>query len=360
MKKLSVPCNWNFEKAQQIAVMAPENDTMVYEMYGAISNDVFPTGRYKESMNIVNEADALRFKRDIVDKHGFNFAYLLNTPCSLELLNLQDLRKYLDWIIYDFKAQSLTISSLELMQFVRRHYPQVNINVSTIAGVQNIEEFNNFLEIQPSRIILHHNAVRNISGLKTLIAYAKEQGIKLELMLNESCLQNCKRRKEHYNCLALNQSDHKFHVYCNTIKVQQPYQLLMANFIRPEDIGFYAKLGVELFKVTGRSKHPDWLPEVVGAYLHQSYDGNLIRLLGIDPALRAEEWIKLSNRGLAGFLENWPEEDQENYCKTFITNMYRNGEITMHPDYAETCLRNGELVSKVKGDLYAHNVQFQR
>jgi len=329
-------------------------DVKIEEMYGGIKNEIIPTGRYNGALADVDKYKALTFKTEVVDKYNIKFAYLLNAPYNMEKCDYHKLEEYLDWIINIFKADSLTVSSYGLMEFVRKLYPEVNINVSTIAGVQDIESFNRYTGVKPARIILHHNMVRNIKTLKFLIEHSKKTGIELELMVNESCLNLCPNREEHYNCLGDNRDDHKFHLACNSKKIQQPYNFLFANFIRPEDLSFYHRLGINMFKITGRSKPAWWLEEVVAAYLNQSYPGNLIRLLGIDPALKAEEWIYISNSSLEGFLENlpWDLESQMKYCKEYILKLYKNKDFYVNNEFVEFYIENDCLFAKINRNIY--------
>ena len=110
-----------------------------------------------------------------------------------------------------------------------------------------------------------------------------------------------------------------------------PRELLKANVIRPEDMRFYERMGIDLFKITGRSKPAAWLPEVARAYLKMGYTGNLMRLVGIDPNLKAEQWIFIDNNSLEGFLAYFPqtgrEEDENKYCDEWIERLYRDGKF---------------------------------
>ena len=76
-----------------------------------------------------------------------------------------------------------------------------------------------------------------------------------------------------------------------------------------------------------------WLPEVVQAYLRRSYDGNLIRLLGIDPSIRAEDWIFINNKALDGFIDGYPVNQpypaQAEYCDGWISKMHTSGDFAV-------------------------------
>jgi collagenase-like PrtC family protease len=118
----------------------------------------------------------------------------------------------------------------------------------------------------------------------------------------------------------------------------------MANFIRPEDLSFYNKLGVHYFKLTGRSKDEIWLQEVLFAYLAGRYEGNLLRLLGISLPGFTNAWeeIEILNSGLNGFLDSYPktgENDEINYCNNWLIQMEEQGMFRISDEVKESINR---------------------
>ena len=176
-------------------------------------------------------------------------------------------------------------------------------------------------------------------------------------MVNESCLRRCKRREEHYGTIGNGQGDLKFHLWCNTIKMRHPYELLMSNFIRPEDMVRYEKMGLRYFKVTGRSKPFGWLEEVIQAYLQRRYNGNLMRLLGIDPNLNAELFIYLSNDALGDFLSDYPfnssVEEEIVYCEDCILKLFQSGDFQIRKKGIEPEIQNARLRYTIQNHIYS-------
>lgn len=358
--KLTIPCHWDKSvietvKRQQESVQGVE----VKEIYGALAKEVVRHGRSPESVPGVTREGAVKFRKFTKDK-GFRFVYLLNAPFNFDSAKTKkQVEAYLDWIMNEFQAEALMISSHELMRFVRELYPEVKIYISTIAGVLNAEQLEKFIDIRPNRVIPHHDVNRNFHDLEKMIKKACEWDVEIELMLTESCLRRCPNRKVHYEYLGGKGNDAPFHTVCNTKKLTYPLELLKANVIRPEDMGFYGEMGVRYFKVTGRSKPAAWLPEVTRAYLNRKYEGNLIRLLGIDPSLKAEDWLYINNPALDGFLEDFPrtgsEADEDTYCNKWIRGLYKNGDFYVK-DKSQygidakgvlICTRSGKFVSEV-------------
>lgn len=335
MKKSSliIPCHWNKELLKQIdCINAQSNGIKVGEIYGCLAQGPIGHGRSRKSVVDITAEDALDF-RNYVKTLGIGFIYLLNAPFSFGgHKGKDDVKAYLDWIICRFKPNALMVASYELMEFIREHYPSdVRIYISTVAGIKNADQLEKYLDIKPSRLVPHHDVNRNFKDLEYLVKKTKKWNIEIELMLTESCLRGCPNRKNHYDQLGGGNTDKSFHTVCNTQRIMHPYEILNSNFIRPEDLAVYEEMGINSFKITGRSKPVDWLQEVVYAYVYRSYNGNLMRLLGTDPLLKIEEWVYVCNKSLGDFLKNFPkdqgEEVEKAYCKKTIAKLYNDGKF---------------------------------
>src|SRR3989344_4111488 len=333
MAKITIPCHWNREIIDRIVAIPQENDLAVSEVYGALpKGGPVGHGRAAESVVQVNAEEALSFRKYLASV-GLKLTYLLNAPFDIknEPENKRQLQDYLGWILGELKPEAVTITSHALMQEVRKLDPEIDIHVSTIAGVKNAKDLEQYLDVHPNRVVPHHDVGKDWESLKGLTAKAKENGVEIEMMATESCLLHCPNREAHYKHLGSQRSqDAPFHTTCNTRKLLKPRELLLAGgIIRPEDVHLYEEMGVDYIKITGRSKPAGWLPEVVEAYTARKYEGNLVRLLGIDPSLKAEDWIKLDNASLDGFLKGFPQGEgyrsQSVYCEEWITGLYAQG-----------------------------------
>lgn len=352
--ELTVPCQWDLNEIKKIISNNSKQKVKIAEMYGALSDGNTPQGRTLSGAHQSSKENALCIKRYLEENH-IKFAYLINTP--LDMNNYHDLENELEWIINVFRADSITISSLDLMKFIRTKYPTVHINVSTIAGIKNVNDIQKYIQIRPAKIIAHHDLNRDFAELQTVVEYLRTCNIKLEVMVNESCLRRCPYRDEHYKSLGEGRDDKQYHLKCNTIKFMNPYQLLMANFIRPEDLTYYEDMGIYMFKVTGRSKPKEWLPEVITAYADREYSGNLIRLLGIDPILVAESKIFISNKALDDFILGYPKMSEVRreiaYCEEWIAKLYRTDNFRIEEKLnAKLYFDNQKLRIALNGEIY--------
>ncbi|MDO8610573.1 MAG: U32 family peptidase [bacterium] len=353
---ITIPCHWDKEVIDTIVKNNREiNGLQVVEVYGALP-DGGPVGhgRSSESVAPVSKEEALIF-RNYLKEQGLSFTYLLNAPFKLgDEKQRAELNEYLRWIIDDLRPDAVTVSSTELMGVVREISPEISIHISTIAGVKNVKDLEKYLSFKPSRLVPHHDCGKDLNALQELADVAHKHHIEMELLSTESCLRKCPNREAHYKYLAQKTKDGPFHLMCNAQKIENPAEFLLAGgIIRPEDTEFYEKLGVNYFKISGRSKPAAWLPEVAEAYQRRSYDGNLIRLLGVDPKLEAEKWIYIDNKALNGFIEGYPRtgdyQEELSYCDEWMIKLFNDKKFELK-DGSEYLVENNHLVLKKTGE----------
>lgn len=349
---LTIPCHWNSGVIKKI-LNTNHGVVRVAEVYGVLS-DGGPVGhgRAKNTVVSINREKALNF-RSYLKKIGLKFTYLLNAPFGFNGSQgqLNKLDEYLNWIINILKPDALTISSLDLMKHVRKIDSKIPIYISTIAGIKSIEDLKPFMNIKPSRVILHHDLGKKWCELKELIEYGRKNLFSVEMMITESCLFGCPNREEHYKYLIKETKDSPFHSNCNSKKLTYPREYLLAGgIIRPEDVIFYKEMGVNFFKITGRSQSASWLPKVVKAYQKMRYRGNLIRLLDINPAMHAEKLIYLDNDSLNGFLRNFPQtgyQDTVKYCDEWMVGLYNKKKFKISDQSMYSTEGNSLILKKV-------------
>lgn len=338
--KITIPCHWDRKVIDEITSYPVENNIAVGEVYGVLAKGG-PVGHGRSSNAVVqiSHEDAIDFREYISDK-GLTFSYLLNAPFQMkDNPNLRhDLDKYLNWVLGEMKPDAVTIASLELMREVREKDKNVGIHISTIAGVKNARDLEPYLEVQPNRVVPHHDVGKNWDDLREIVNLGEKHGVEVEMLATESCLYRCPQREAHYQHLAgQGEKDAPFHTVCNTEKLTRPRQFLHAGgMIRPEDSKIYEDMGVKHIKISGRSKPPEWLPEVAKAYTDRSYDGNLVRLWGIDPSMKAEDWIHINNKSLDGFIQHFPQgegyREQAEYCDQWISKLHEEGDFYLRDE----------------------------
>lgn len=349
--ELIIPCHWDKEVIDKIITQNNHASAKVTEVYGVLAEGgPIGHGRSPDSVVKVTRQNAIKFRK-YLKKIGLRFTYLLNAPFRFNK-NSQDIKvldSYLNWILGEVKPDALIISSYKLMKYVRLFDIEVPIYISTIAGVKNVEDLQKYLDIRPAKVIPHHDVGKNWRDLRNLVLFCRNNNIKIELMVTESCLYKCPFREVHYKRLAYkcNRKDSPFHLTCNAKKLINPSEFLLAGgFVRPEDLSLFKNIGVNQFKITGRSKPADWLPETVKAYQFENYEGNILRLSGIDPSLKMEDWFYIDNKGLEGFMKSFPH-DRENdikreYCETWAVKLFKEKKLYAK-DGSQYYIQKGKL-----------------
>lgn len=98
---------------------------------------------------------------------------------------------------------------------------------------------------------------------------------------------------------------------------------LKMNYIRPEDIKRYNEIGIDHFKLTGRTGSTAHLQEIMRAYMKESYDGNLLGLWKHLETIKEEKeesfrpQVYIDNKKLDGFVDYW-FENRNHICANEI------------------------------------------
>lgn len=168
-----------------------------------------------------------------------------------------------------------------LIELIHGEHPGVPISVSTFARVRTVTQAEYFLGLGADVIVIEE-ANRDFALLKGLV----RRGARVEVLVNQTCLQGCPYRGHHLNTSSLaSQPDSPCPVFeypileCGLEYVRDPARLLSSIFVRPEDLQVYEDAGVSRFKVSGRNRSTDWLVRAARAYAQRSYTGNLLDIL---------------------------------------------------------------------------------
>jgi hypothetical protein len=173
---------------------------------------------------------------------------------------------------------------------------------------------------------------------------------------------------------------------CTSMKLDDPIHYIRADWIRPEDLHEYERIGYENFKIVERNAPTDLLLARVKAYSDRRYEGNLLDLvqpyghggkwrknenvrqtarwrlkhllrpwkLGISPALRLkqlaeargfipgggpDEPVYVNNRELDGFIQRFTKTGcRDVSCDTCgHCRKYADRAVTIDPAFRERC-----------------------
>ena len=235
---------------------------------------------------------------------------------------------------------------------------------------------------------------------KAIRAIRKAVKIPLILIPNLADLHQCPYRHYHYSILGYTSQTHNIDkarrywamqpckMYCNDRKLSEPVEILKSCFIRPEDLKFYEKEGIDIFKLSGRHQNTKWIMKVAKAYAKREYKGNLVDIIDAiimnkkdirefrpefitesDPEIQAvpefyswsrldfsaSDVVNIDNTKLNGFIDYFADDgcnpsidcDECGYCAKWVDKV-----VTISPDLSKQYLeaikkhRNALLVSK--------------
>ena len=320
----SIPLLWTSDWVK--SVISLDSHIRVTDFYGTLETEPFRSGRIKYVRKHTTNEDPMGVVKTI-HQLGRKFKYLLNAPMRFSGSLSPKQQHFLEWLRDGLQVDALVISSPELMKHCQQIVPELPVHISTIAGIRTPEELRPMLRFRPTLLVPHHDVPRNPKMLKSLQIFCNDNGLILELMVTESCLFQCDRREEHYLTISDGLGDSDFHAFCRQMRQKEPAELFAAaSFIRPEDINLYVNhFQIHQFKITGRSRPEQHLLECCQAYFNERSPDNLVRLMGMDPRVQGEHWIRMSPLALQGMLEEILVNQKPNretslfWCKKALT-----------------------------------------
>ncbi len=311
--QLNVPTNWDDQ------LLVGLEGLPISSLYGRLQLDIIGGGRPAGALPKVSREAAARHI-SLIHQLGYEFNYVLNAAClgNLEYIpeHYSAIRELLDWLS-KLKIEAVTVSIPYLIELIHKHYPQVKIVASVFCHIDSIDQARLYQQLGVSEITVVQLFNRNFSFLR---AFRQELDCQLQLIVNNACLWGCPYRRYHANINAHassylgTQPDFDYPVIsCTRARLAYPSELIKSPWIRPEDLHYYEEIGLERFKLSGRTENTAWLKKAILAYAQRQSPANLAELLSIPngscsinrkkyPGVPEVELI-IDNQALTGFIE---------------------------------------------------------
>ena len=195
---------------------------------------------------------------------GFQFVYLLNLFKNYNSddidVTLDNTCRLIDKLL-NTGCRNIRVTSQELIQFIEKKYPEINICTSTTQEYYNTNQYLNMLKVNNNikEVIPSWNQNKNFKFLKNLNFLTKDK--KIELMLNEGCRYGCHMRMGHsiQSCQKEPYKNKKYELFdyrktCFNLNYENFWlYLCMSRVIYPWDLIEYNKIGINNFKFVGRN-----------------------------------------------------------------------------------------------------------
>jgi collagenase-like PrtC family protease len=286
--QFSIATSWDDALLEHLVVLQHEHHRACFtEVYGAHRTSLVGHGRPAYRLPEVD--------REVFERHvgralelGLRFNYVMNAPdFDGREKSVEWLREVSAWLAYLARCgvSGVTISHRDLLQFVKREFPNFRINVSVIAGVETVAEARKFEDMGVDVINLNPFTINR--DFDSLRAIRQAVRCELELYANIACLDRCPRRDVHYQysgrasqaASAAEITQDPFLMHCSHTFLSNPVEFLRSPFIRPEDISAYRQAGMDIFKISDRTEATAFLLQTARAYAAGRYDGNLFDLI---------------------------------------------------------------------------------
>jgi collagenase-like PrtC family protease len=284
----SIATSWSDALLNElVSLNRTRNRVRFSEVYGAHRTSITGGGRPSYRLPQV-EPDV--FERHVSEalRLGLRFNYVMNAPDfggrEKRPEWLRDVSGYLEYLA-NCGVSGVTIANPLLMQFVKREFPDLRINVSLIAGVDTVAAAKEFEDFGVDVINLNPFTINR--DFDSLHAIRQAVRCELELYANIPCLDHCPRRTAHYKfsghasqatgAAAIRQDP--FLMRCSHTFLSEPTEFLRSPFIRPEDVSAYREIGIDIIKLSDRTEATEFLLKTARAYAEGKYEGNLFDLI---------------------------------------------------------------------------------
>ena len=331
--QLLVPTNWD---PDLIAPLSKLKDDI--QIYGVLPTSMIGSGG--------SGPDITHMTRNQVEEYigqahfaGLKFDYLLNAP-SMDNMEWDEnthgeLLEHLEWIS-SLSVESVTITIPYLLELIKRQFPRLRVRVSTIAHVDSVARAKFFESLGANSITLDFNVNRDFKLLK---AIRSAVNCELNILANNLCLYQCPYEYYHHDSLGhasqsynpLNGSYMDYCVIrCTLDRLCDISQIIKCRWIRPEDIHVYEEIGINVFKISGRSMPTEHILNAAMAYSSRHYNGNLYDILNVlapktglinsalpeaqDNLIGPPPRLYIDNQALEGFLDFFRKQNCLSGC----------------------------------------------
>jgi collagenase-like PrtC family protease len=282
--QLLVPTNWDPDLILPLSKLEAD-----VQLYGVLPTSMIGSGGSGPD-NVRMVADQVEEYIGQANSVGLKFDYLLNAPSMSNMEwdenTHQELLMHLNWIT-SIGADSVTVTIPYLVELIKRQFPRLRVRVSTIAHVNSVARAKLFESLGADSITLDINVNRDFALLK---AIRNAVNCELSVLLNNLCLYQCPYEYYHHDGLGhASQNYNPINGYyvdycvlrCTLDRLRDVSQIIKCRWARPEEIHVYEEIGIDVFKISGRSMPSERILRAATAYSSRHYEGNLYDILNV-------------------------------------------------------------------------------
>lgn len=297
MNKFKCGTNFDFELLDKIAEQNElHENAKVTELYGSIRKHAELAARPDFRLPDVTENELEAYVKAALDR-GIKFEYTLNSinpyGSRVELDKRIDYIKALVRRLYNMGVYRVSVANPMLLEIINYVQPCPQIEISTVAHIDTVTQIKYYHDTYGStKVCANLNKNRDFVWLKAAAKWCKANGVELELMANEFCgvgndtyATHCVYRDSCYICHSTDKTEEDAKLInwypmrlCTRGRNKNPANWLKMRFIRPEDLQQYNLIGINMFKLTGRTGSTDYIMKMLKAYMDCEWHDNLLGL----------------------------------------------------------------------------------
>ncbi len=296
-------------------------ETRVTEMYGSARG----LGKTARSEDRLPAADFKRLEYLVYKAHqyGICLKWTLNFSCfgGMQDLGWPEYRRMVARLM-DIGVRRYIVTIPLIAELMRTDFPSSVLEVSTISRVTSITSLRDWYGLGVDGVCWDVMENRNYTLLDHGCNLSKERGGYVEVLVNELCTMDCLYRNHCYN-LSSHNSTRTAHIgypfgWCISTRAHEPWRWIATRFVLPEHLTYYEQLGVDRFKISGRTWPPDKILPIIKCYMRRESPPNLLDLWPhvnplVEDSTRPEQDLLISTKHLKAlkFLEGF-----RGYCST--------------------------------------------
>ncbi len=265
--RYTVPTNWQPDLVPALAGLP------VDELYGQLPRDFVGGGR---ASSLIGAVGRRQVRQQILQaqRAGIAFNYTLNAPTlgnrEWTRAGQRQLARLVDMLV-DLGVTRVTVTLPYLLEYIKRRTDALEVVVSTQALVATPDRARRWQDLGASGITLSVLDVQRDFAMLERIRAAVD--IRLQLIANLLCLQGCPASMHHaaLNAHASQTGGSRFVVDyctldCTRRRLADPFEMIRAGWIRPEDVHHYEAVGIDRLKLTTRGMITSALVDILRAY----------------------------------------------------------------------------------------------
>lgn len=362
INRFKVGCNFDLaliDKCKELNEKYKDKDKgRIVEFFGSTKDYQDLTARPGFRLQDINKDYFEEYIKKALEA-GIVFNYTMNSPfpylTKQELLShKEEIQEYTKWL-EKIGVYRITIAN-PIMALIIREVSDIELEVSTIANIETVTQLKYYYEsFNIKKFCCSVNKNRDLKFLKNAARYCNDNGLIIELLTNEFCYVSgndhsataCPYRQSCYLCHAGNRTKEDALLYnnypmgyCMGSRNGEEEGWLKSRWIRPEDLHYYNDIGLDYFKVSGRTGSTEYLTKVIEGYMKQEWEGNLLELWKpletiYNNKKESEQNLidNIPNEKLDRFLDHWFDKNFEcqneicgqtcDYCRTFYEKVIK-------------------------------------